>query len=136
MDTSLPQPVSNADSQPYWQGARDHQLLIRKCNACAQLHFMPRHVCPHCWSDDLQWVAAEGRGLVHSYTVIRRASDPRFAALVPYVVALIELAEGPRMMANILGPDALQTQIGDAVQLTFEERGEGHNIPQFQRTMA
>lgn len=133
MDTALPKPVSNADSAPYWQGARENQLLIRKCNACGQLHFMPRHVCPHCWSDDLQWIPASGKGTVHSYSVIRRASDPRFAHLVPYVIALIDLEEGPRMMTNILGSDALETQIGDAVRLVFEDRGDGDQLPQFER---
>lgn len=132
MDTALPKPVSNADSQPYWQGARENKLLIRKCNACGQVHFMPRHLCPTCWSDDLQWVQASGKGTVHSYTIIRRASDPRFASLVPYVVALIDLQEGPRMMANILGDKALDTKIGDAVSLVFEGRGDGDQLPQFQ----
>jgi uncharacterized OB-fold protein len=132
VENTLPQPISNADSQPYWQGARENKLLIRKCNACGQVHFMPRYLCPTCWSDDLQWVQASGKGSVHSYTVIRRASDPRFADQVPYVVALIDLQEGPRMMANILGENALQTQIGDSVSLVFEGRGDGDQIPQFQ----
>ncbi|MBF6629526.1 MAG: Zn-ribbon domain-containing OB-fold protein [Comamonas sp.] len=133
MDSTLPKPISNADSQPYWQGARENKLLIRKCNACGQVHFMPRHVCPTCWSDDLQWIEASGKGTVHSYTIIRRASDPRFAHLVPYVVVLVDLQEGPRMMANVLGENALKTKIGDALTLVFEDRGDGDQLPQFQR---
>lgn len=132
MDSTLPKPISNADSQPYWQGAREGKLLIRKCNCCAQLHFMPRYLCPTCWSDDLEWIPASGKGAVHSFTIIRRASDPRFTHLVPYVVALIDLQEGPRMMANILGEKALETQIGDSVSLVFESRGDGDQLPQFQ----
>lgn len=133
MDSTLPKPISNADSQPYWQGARENKLLIRKCNACGQVHFMPRHVCPTCWSDDLQWIEASGKGTVHSYTIIRRASDPRFTHLVPYVVVLVDLQEGPRMMANVLGENALKTKIGDALTLVFEDRGDGDQLPQFQR---
>jgi uncharacterized OB-fold protein len=133
VDSTLPKPISNADSQPYWQGARENKLLIRKCNACGQVHFMPRHVCPTCWSDDLQWIEASGKGTVHSYTIIRRASDPRFAHLVPYVVVLVDLQEGPRMMANVLGENALKTKIGDALTLVFEDRGDGDQLPQFQR---
>jgi uncharacterized OB-fold protein len=132
----LPQPVANADSLPYWTAARERRLVIRKCKDCNQLHFMPRHLCPHCWSDQLEWVDAAGTGSVHSFTIIRRASDPAFAALVPYAVALIELDEGPRMMANIVGPDALAVRIGDSVQVTFEDRGEGAMVPQFQRVPA
>jgi len=97
---------------------------------------MPRHVCPHCWSDDLQWIEASGKGTVHSYSIIRRASDPRFADLVPYVVALVDLEEGPRMMANVLGDNALDTKIGDALTLIFEDRGDGDQLPQFQLAKA
>jgi len=129
----LPQPIANADSKPYWDGARDRKLLIRKCSACSQLHFMPRHLCPHCWSDQLEWVQAKGTGSVHSFSVVHRASDPSYASRVPYVIALIELEEGPRMMANVLGDDALSVAIGDPVQVTFEDRGDGALIPQFNR---
>ena len=132
----LPPPVANADSLPYWTAARERRLVIRKCKGCGQLHFMPRHLCPHCWSEDLEWVDAQGTGTVHSFTVIRRASDPAFAPLVPYALALIELEEGPRMMANIVGPDAIAVKIGDRVQVTFEDRGEGAMVPQFQRISA
>ena len=134
METSQPQPVANADSLPYWNAARERRLVIRKCKACGQLHFMPRYLCPACWSDQLEWVDVRGTGRVHSFSVIRRASDPAFASRVPYVVALIELDEGPRMMANVVGDDALAVAIGDPVKVTFEDRGSGALIPQFQRT--
>lgn len=133
MNSSLPQPVANADSLPYWNAARERRLVIRRCRSCGELHFMPRHLCPSCWSDDLEWIDAGGGGTVHSFTIIRRASAPAFAPRVPYVVALIDLNEGPRMMANVLGDDALLVAIGDRVQLSFEDRGGGALIPQFQR---
>lgn len=135
MDTSppLPVPVANADSQPYWNAARERRLVIRKCKACGSLHFMPRHLCPICWSDQLEWIDAKGTGTVHSFTVIRRASSPAFAPKTPYVVALIDLDEGPRMTANVLGEDALSVRIGDRVKVTFEDRGGGAMLPQFNR---
>lgn len=136
MQPNLPQPIANADSQPYWNAARERRLVIRKCKACGQLHFMPRHLCPACWSDQLEWVDARGTGTVHSFTVIHRASDPAFAPLVPYVVALVELDEGPRMMANILGAGAMDVKIGDPVRVTFEDRGDGALLPQFERASA
>jgi uncharacterized OB-fold protein len=136
MESSLPLPVANADSLPYWDAARERRLLIRKCNACGALHFMPRHLCPACWSDQLEWVEAKGTGSVHSFTIIRRAPMAAFAPRAPYVLALIDLDEGPRMMANVLGEDALSVRIGDRVKVTFEERGEGAMIPQFQRVPA
>lgn len=133
MEPQLPQPIANADSLPYWNAARERKLVIRKCKACGQLHFMPRHLCPFCWSDQLEWVEAKGGGSVHSFSVVHRASDPAFASKVPYVIALIELDEGPRMMANVLGNDALSVAIGDRVSLTFEDRGDGALLPQFTR---
>ena len=136
MESSLPLPVANADSLPYWNAARERRLLIRKCNACEALHFMPRYLCPACWSDQLEWVEAKGTGSVHSFTIIRRAPMAAFAPRAPYVLALIDLDEGPRMMANVLGEDALSVRIGDRVKVTFEERGEGAMIPQFQRVLA
>lgn len=133
MQAALPKPVANADSKIYWDAAREQRLVIRRCKACGELHFMPRYLCPSCWSDDLEWIDAAGTGRVHSFSVIRRASDPAFASRVPYVIALIELDEGPRMMANILGQDALSVGVGDVVKVTFEDRGDGALIPQFER---
>ena len=133
MEAPLPQPIPNADSAPYWAAARERRLLIRKCSSCAALHFMPRHLCPVCWSDELEWVESKGTGSVHTFTVMRRAPLANFAALAPYVVALIELDEGPRMVANVQGSDALSTKIGDRVKVTFEDRGNGAMLPQFER---
>ena len=133
MTQELPAPTANADSEEYWAAARDDRLLIRKCRSCGKTHFLPRHLCPACWSTDLEWIESSGHGTVHGFTIIRRASLPEFATRVPYVVALIDLKEGPRMMANILGEDALQTKIGDAVEVRFEARAEGTKIPQFVR---
>lgn len=133
MSQDLPSPIVNPDSRVYWDGARQGRLMIRKCKACGAMHFLPRYLCPACWSAELDWIQASGHGTVHSFTVIRRAPLPAFAGRVPYVVALIDLDEGPRMMANILGDDALQTRIGDRVEVRFEERGEGAKVPQFIR---
>src|SRR5258706_13486782 len=132
METSLPRPIVNADSLAYWNAARERRLVIRECKACGHRHFMPRHLCPECWSDQLEWMSCAGTGTVHSYTIMRRAPLAAFAALAPYVIALIELDEGPRMVTNILGEDALSVQIGDRVQVNFEDRGEGAMLPQFQ----
>ena len=133
---SLPQPVSNADSAPYWAAARERRLLIRRCADCGAVHFMPRHLCPECWSERLEWIDAKGTGSVHSFTIIHRPSSPAFQPRTPYVLALIELDEGPRMVANVLGDDALGVRIGDRVDVTFEDRGDGAMLPQFQRAAA
>jgi uncharacterized protein len=131
LNTPLPQPKPNGDSLPYWNAARERRLLIRQCKACGARHFMPRHLCPECWSDELEWIDSPGLGSVHSFSIVHRAPTPTFAARAPYVIALVDLDEGPRMMANVLGAEAQCIAIGDRVRLTFEDRGDGALIPQF-----
>ena len=94
---------------------------------------MPRGQCPVCWSDRLEWVDCSGLGTVYSMSIVRRAPTADFGAIVPYVIALIDLDEGPRMFANVVGNGALDAAIGDRVKVTFESRGDGTLIPQFER---
>ena len=135
-DSGCPAPVANADSKVYWEAAAREELLLRRCTACGKHHFPPRYLCPKCWSDELEWTKSTGKGAVYSLTVMYRAPMPAFAKRVPYVVALIDLDEGPRMMANILGENALQTQVGDRVSVCFEARAGGSKLPQFKRSTA
>jgi len=129
----LPQPQANADSLPYWNAARERRLLIRRCKACGERHFMPRHLCPYCWSDQLEWVESKGTGRIHSYSIVHRAPTATFAAATPYVIALVDLDEGVQMFANVVGHDALEVAIDDRVRVTFEERDDGAMLPQFSR---
>lgn len=137
MSGDLPAPVVNADSAPYWEGARQGKLLLQRCGDCGALRFFPRYLCTACGSDRTEWAEASGRGTVHSFTIVHRAAFPEFQARTPYVVALIDLEEGPRMMTNLVGEGALDVAIGDAVAVTFEARGtEGAKVPQFRRSHA
>ena len=129
----LPIPTITPEAAPYWEGARQGKLLLQRCGACDALRFYPRTLCPSCWSDRVEWTEASGRGSVHSFTVIHRAPTAAFASQVPYVVALIDLQEGPRMMANVIGDGARDLRIDDAVRVTFEQRAGGFMLPQFVR---
>ena len=133
-ETGYPAPISNADSKFYWEAAAREELVLKRCKSCGKHHFPPRHLCPACWSDALEWTPSRGEGAVYSFTVMHRAPMPAFAKRVPYVVALIDLDDGPRMMANIIGDDALETQVGDRVLVCYEERGAGGKVPQFRRS--
>ncbi|MBU3738142.1 MAG: Zn-ribbon domain-containing OB-fold protein [Rhodoferax sp.] len=134
MDIPLPTPEPNADSRPYWQAASERRLVVRHCRACGKRHFMPRSLCPTCWSDDLEWIDCSGRGSVYSFSIVYRAPTLDFAQTAPYVIALVDLEEGPRMFANVVGPGALEVRIGELVQVTFEPRGtDGALMPQFMR---
>lgn len=129
----LPEPHADADSIEYWSNARAERLVLRRCSGCGHHHFPPRRLCPDCWSDDLHWVEASGEGTVYTFTVMHRAPSPEFSDRTPYILALIDLAEGPRMMANIVGAEAREITLGDRVRVCFETRGE-HKLPQFVRS--
>ncbi|MCC6531142.1 MAG: Zn-ribbon domain-containing OB-fold protein [Burkholderiales bacterium] len=132
-ESGYPAPVPNADSKPYWEAATREELVLKRCSSCGKHHFPPRHLCPACWSDKLEWTKSAGTGVVYTFTIMQRAPMPVFAQRVPYVVALVDLEEGPRMMANIVGDDALQTTVGERVHVCFEERAGGAKLPQFRR---
>ncbi|MEM1198412.1 MAG: Zn-ribbon domain-containing OB-fold protein [Pseudomonadota bacterium] len=129
----LPAPYLTADAGPYWQAANEDRLVMQKCDGCSAYRFFPSYVCSNCGSDADAWGTCSGRGTIYSLTVVHRAPSPAFRAIVPYVVALIDLEEGPRMMANIVGDDRLDAAIGDRVEVCFEPRGPEVKVPQFVR---
>jgi len=86
--------------------------------------------CARCGGRALDWRRSAGRGVVHAVSVVHRAPSPAFKADVPYAIALVDLDEGFRMMANIVGADPARVAIGDRVRLVFEQRGEVA-LPQF-----
>lgn len=116
-------PVPTPETQPFWDGAKAGRLMIQRCRTCDRAYFYPRPFCPHCSSDDVEWFTASGRATLASYVISERAA-PGFTA--PYVIAIVELAEGPRMMTNIVGvdpaPDRLPLDLPLVVR--FEERGD------------
>ena len=116
---------SNADSIPYWEAAKEGRLVFKKCLDCGYVQFPPRHVCPKCWSESAEWMTSRGVGKVPSFAVVHRAPTPEHAAKVPYVLAMIEVLDGARMVANIVSDDALNVKIGDPVTVTFEPWADG-----------
>lgn len=134
MSADRPVPYPDPLTAPYWAAAKEHRFMLPCCSDCGQYHFYPRTVCPHCASPHIEWKPCSGKGHVYSYTVIHRAPSPAFAAAVPYVVAIVELEEGPHLMTNIVGspPDAVR--IGLAVQVSFEDIAESTALPVFRLT--
>jgi len=106
---------------PFWQAAKRHELHIQRCGSCGAYVFYPREVCAECLSSDLTWIKVSGRGTVYSYTIAQAPTHPAFAEDVPYIVAIVELTEGPHITTNITGckPDAVR--IGMPVIATFDE---------------
>ena len=117
-------PPINQETQQFWDAAAEGKLLYKKCAACDEPHFYPRNHCPFCFSDKTEWQEASGRGTVYTYSVMRRAP-------VPYCIAYVELAEGPRIMSNIVDCDLDTVHIGQAVRLVFKPSEGGPPVPMF-----
>lgn len=115
------QPLIEDESQPFWDALVEGELLIKKCNACGEHHYYPRPFCPHCWSDDVAWVPASGRATVYSYSTVYVNDLPPFGPQVPYVAAVVDLEEGPRMMTRLVGVEAGPGLIGRTVQVEYED---------------
>lgn len=118
-------------NQLFWDGTARGELRVRCCQACGARFRFVTEWCPQCWSDDLGWEVASGRGKVVAKSVVRMAPYASVAARVPYVLALIELDEGPTMMSNVVDVDPEAVRVGMAVQVCFEARGE-LQLPQFR----
>lgn len=127
-----PLPAVDADTRPYWDALRDHRLILKHCTACARSHFYPRALCPFCHSFDLIWKDASGDASVYSYTVARRPAGPAFKADTPYILALVELAEGPRMLTQLIGLPPEAARIGMRVRVAFDEVTPGITLPKFE----
>ena len=132
MTTTKPVPVPDDLSRPFWDGCARGELFLQECTACGTLGRLPRVACPRCSTSPLRWRRSSGRGEVHSFTVVRRPPSPAFAADVPYVLALVELDEGVRMMTNLLGVPVEEARIGLPVEVAFEIRA-GISLPMFRR---
>jgi uncharacterized OB-fold protein len=126
-----PLPAPTPETQPYWDGCAAGELRIQRCLDCAEPYFYPRPVCPSCGSGHVEWFTASGRATLYSY-VINHQPAPGFEDDAPYAIAVVQLAEGPRMMTSIAGvpatPEALVLDM--PLHVTFEERG-GIALPVF-----
>ena len=125
-------PRPTPETEVYWEGCRRHELLLQRCTQCSEFQFYPRIICTNCSSDDLEWVKGSGRGRVLTFAIVRRAVSEAYAADVPYVVALIQLDEGPTMMSNVVQCDPETVKIGSPVEVIFEDWSEEISIPQFR----
>lgn len=115
-----PLPEPSPVSAPYWEGLKSGELRLLRCDECGRYVFYPRTICPNCLSDRLHWETVSGRGKVYSYTIVRRAMNPAFAKDVPYVFAIVELAEGPRLTTNIVNSPLEAMRVDMPVKATYD----------------
>jgi len=125
-----PLPKPSPTSRPFWEAARKHELKLQKCGACNRFIYYPRDRCPNCFSDQLSWQPVSGRGKLYSYTTVHRASTRSFAD-APYVLAIVELDEGPRMTTNMTVPQD-QLKVGMPVTVVFDDVTKDHTLVKFK----
>lgn len=129
-----PLPRPSAWSAPFWQAARQGQLVIQGCRDCGARIMYPRRFCPSCLGDNLAFTPARGTGEIYTLTTQMAGPPSGFEALLPYVIAVVRLDEGVQMMSNIVGPDAEQARIGDRVTVDFAAvEGSDMVLPVFRR---
>lgn len=127
-----PAPVPEPEAAEYWAAARDGRLVLQRCETCGHHQLYPRDRCLRC-RGPVSWVEASGRGTVYSSTVIRQNYSRPFREWIPYVVALVDLAEGPRLMTNIVGCEPEEVEVGMAVRVgRFESVSEEAGIVLFE----
>jgi uncharacterized protein len=129
--SELPLREPEADGRPFWEAAAAGRLVLQRCRPCGAIRFPPRHQCVRCWSPDTEWLEASGRGEIESITIVRRAPTVAYQDRVPFVLVAVTLAEGVRMITNLVGEGALEGRIGNKVEVCFEPRANGA-LPQFR----
>ena len=125
-----PTPRPTPTEQPFYDACAQHQLILQHCQGCGHVLFYPRTHCDHCQSEQLVWKEASGQGSIASYTIVRRGVSADFEA--PYVIALIDLAEGPRMMSQIIEAEPETLAVGLSVSVDFAAWSEDITLPVFR----
>jgi len=123
-------PVPNEDSGPFWNACAEGRLQFQWCESCGELNWFPRRMCRSCHSDELRWRTVPGTGTIYTFSVVHRPPGPEFAS--PYVLALIDVNGGPRMMSHVIAVDPDNVWIGAAVAVEFERLSEAVTLPVFR----
>jgi uncharacterized protein len=131
----LPEPQPDRETEPFWQATGRGELLLQRCTSCDRISWPVRSFCPHCGAPALVPLAASGRGAVYSYTVVRK-SGGAWRDATPYVIGYVELAEGPRILTNIVGCAPEDVRIGLPVELSFARTANGFALYRFMPAAA
>ena len=125
----LPQP--NSDTKPFWDGCSEHQLRFQKCRDCGHVRWPPSVICPLCYSHNIDWIVACGKGIIYTFVVYHYAYNKAFEDELPYITAIIELEEGPHLLSNIVDcqPDELRCDM--PVSIVWEDITEECSLPKF-----
>jgi hypothetical protein len=113
-----PPPTIYPETKPFWDATLENRLLLPTCDACDVVIWYPRAFCPKCGSQEVNWFQASGHGAIYSFTLCRRGGGD-YRGIGIYVLAYVELEEGPRVMTNIVDCDPEQLNVGDEVEAVY-----------------
>ena len=128
-----PVPEVDATLAPFFAAANEARLVVQRCTACGTLRFPPRELCSACLSTKASWAEVSGRGAVFSFNVMHQIYHPAFAAEVPYAVVVVQLAEGPKLISNVVDCPIDEIRIGMRVEVVFEKVSPDVTLPKFRR---
>jgi uncharacterized protein len=129
---SKPLPVIETWNAPYWQAAQRHEFVAQHCRACGYTHLPPGPVCTNCLAAEQDWVRLSGRGTIYSYGIYHQLWHPGFTADIPYNVALIQLAEGPQVISQVVGCKNEELDCGLEVEVVFDDVTPTVTLPKFR----
>lgn len=127
-----PVPSVDPDSAPYWDGAKEGRLMIQRCGKTGQTFLYSRQLVPGVDDNQVEWIEASGKGEVYSFTVARRPAGKAFQGDCPYVIVSVTLAEGARVMSNLVTDDVDAVKIGMPVEVFFDNVDDDLTIPKFK----
>ena len=131
--TDLPRPAPSIipDTAPFWTAAAEGRLLLPRCKACESVVWYPRPHCPKCFSQEVEWEQMSGNGTIYTFTVTRRGVED-YKSCTPYILAYVQLDEGPRVMTNVVDCDVESVRVGDRVTAVFHNTGEEAALLRFR----
>jgi|OM-RGC.v1.026555539 uncharacterized OB-fold protein len=119
-------PSLNPGDAPYFEAAGQGKLMLKKCKDCGKVHHYPRAICPHCFSQNLEWVQAKGTGEIYTYSVTRRGTP------TPFAIGYVKLDEGISMLTNFINCDLDTLKCGQKVKVCFVKSENGTALPMFE----
>jgi uncharacterized OB-fold protein len=133
-DARFDLPTIEPETQPFWDAAAEERLLIQRCDDCGRWQYYPRPFCKVCWSRNVSWAEASGRATLYTFSIVRQNDLPPFDERVPYVTAIVDLEEGPRMVSEVVDCPLDEVEIGMPLEVTYRDLAEGLKLPVFRRS--
>ena len=132
---TLPIPTADDESRPFFEGAREHKLVLLRCDGCGTWRLPGRERCVDCWSEEASWAEASGRGTLYTYGIMHQRYHPAFADVIPYNYALVELAEGPRLVTNIVDCPNEALRVDMPVEAVYDDVSDETTLVRFRPSL-